>query len=691
MTWSALRTFRDGRVGKVHRLARARARGLEVPETRWARFDALPDALLPVPLGVPCIVRSAATDEDTDEGTAAGRYASVVVRDRGAFDEAVREVLASMGGQGVVFVQALAEDALGPGARGGVLFFDGFHYERTEAAGHNRALTAGEERGEVVAGDLERGDPFSSWLRRLARVFASELESAPALDVEYARSGERLVLLQARPARFPVRRNPVLSLANHREILGDLPSPWVVDALLRAGGGAIDEFVRIDPEVGRWDARYAQAHGGRAWLDFSFFFRLMDHWGLPRTFVTEGVGGEWGRPEDGRIRFGRMLRCAPRLVRLQLQNRAVVRAIPKSLARLDAALDGARSLEDWFEATVVGLDVALRTNFAINGALSGIVRVRQALRIRGRARVVTEEMMEGYEALRRLGEAERGPALLSWLERFGHRGPLESDPMQPRFAELEDMLRADLASDAGAKKKVGGEAEVAPASPGGAAPRTGWFFRMDAVRESFRDELMRRWLRLRQGLLGAAEDAVARGVLEQREDAFLLGAEVASSESTWREVASARRDERTELEGAALPLTGRLDDIERALTHGAEGAAAPDGELRGIGIGTREVEGIVLQARDLPGLLQEIERGERPPLGEGVVLHVPALEPSWGILFGRVGAVITDIGGELSHASILLREAGATAVVNCSGAAARLRDGDRVRIEPRKGIVKRLS
>jgi hypothetical protein len=39
------------------------------------------------------------------------------------------------------------------------------------------------------------------------------------LDREFARDATGYVLLQVRPALFPLQRNPTLSLANHEEIL----------------------------------------------------------------------------------------------------------------------------------------------------------------------------------------------------------------------------------------------------------------------------------------------------------------------------------------------------------------------------------------------------------------------------------------------------------------------------------------
>ncbi|QDV09545.1 Chondramide synthase cmdD [Planctomycetes bacterium Poly30] len=687
MRWRPLTEFRDERIGKIARLRTAVRRGILVPPTVWARAASLQAVTAdqvspPSAFGPPWIVRSAAPDEDGAEGTAAGRYESVEVMEPGAFQAAVSTVADSMRdalGEGAsVFVQPL----LRPEA-GGVAFFDGFFYERSESPGGNRAITAGEARGDVERADLVRGEPWSNWLRRVGAAFEADTrEGGAALDIEYVRTGDSYTLLQARPARFSVRRNPILSLANHREILGDHPSPWVTSALVQAGRGALEEFARIDPEIQRWNGQYAEACAGRAWLSFSFFFRLMDHWGLPRTFVTDGVGGESGGPEDARPLLGRMLRKSPRLIRLQLQNRRTIRRIPEALAGFDERLKSARTLPEWFDATAFGLDLALRTNFAINGAWTGIARVRGALRIRGRARVVTEEMMAAYEGLAEEEPQQREGALDAWLRRFGHRGPLESDPMQPRFRELRDVLLADLLS----RERV----DAAPSLP---EAKTGFLFRIDQIREQFRDDLMRRWETLRTGVLGAAEEAVRAGLLESASDAFLLDGASMKTPELWREAVREARERRIVEARFDPPLTARRDAIEEAerlATEGSEvdaGAAPP--ELRGIGVGTGIVRGRVHRASDLTsflGWLSAHPRAEHP-----VILVVPALEPSWSVVFGRIAGAITEIGGELSHASILLRESGTPAIVNCHHASRTLEDGDEVELDANSGRVRRIG
>ncbi|MFT6111151.1 MAG: pyruvate,water dikinase, partial [Planctomycetota bacterium] len=617
-------------------------------------------------------------------GTAAGRYESVEVTRAPAFAAAVATVVQSMRsakGEGAsVFVQPLLQPEAG-----GVAFFDGFFYERSESPGGNRAITAGEARGDVTRADLIRGELWSDWLRKVGAAFSADLKGGAALDIEYVRTGDACTLLQVRPARFPVRRNPILSLANHREILGDHPSPWVTAALVDAGRGALEEFARIDPEINGWDGQYAEACAGRAWLSFSFFFRLMDLWGLPRTFVTDGVGGESGGPEDARPRMGRMVVKSPKLLRLQWQNRQTIRRIPGALAGFDERLGSAQTLEDWYEVTVFGLDVALRTNFAINGAWTGISRIRSALRISGRARVVTEEMMAAYEQLAERDLNAREAALDEWLRRFGHRGPLESDPVQPRFRELRLVLLADLMS-----RKVASEAS---ASVDMAKAKTGFLFRIDRIREQFRDDLMRRWETLRAGILGAAEAAVLAGTLEKAEDAFLLDGAAVRTPDAWRETVQSARERRSLEAAFDPPLTARresIEEAERGLTSGAQGDAAEgSSELIGIGVGTGVVRGRVRRASDLMSFMGWLT--ERGTADGAIILVVPALEPSWSVVFGRIAGVVTEIGGELSHASILLRESRTPAVVNCHRASRRLSDGDEVELDAGSGQVRILG
>ena len=73
----------------------------------------------------------------------------------------------------------------------------------------------------------------------------------------------------------------------------------------------------------------------------------------------------------------------------------------------------------------------------------------------------------------------------------------------------------------------------------------------------------------------------------------------------------------------------------------------------------------------------------------GDVLVCPVTSPVWSVLFSRIGALVTDTGGILSHPAIIAREYGVPAVVAAGNATAVLRDGQQVTVDGDAGIVHR--
>jgi rifampicin phosphotransferase len=71
----------------------------------------------------------------------------------------------------------------------------------------------------------------------------------------------------------------------------------------------------------------------------------------------------------------------------------------------------------------------------------------------------------------------------------------------------------------------------------------------------------------------------------------------------------------------------------------------------------------------------------------GDVLVCPVTSPVWSVLFSRIGALVTETGGVLSHPAIIAREYGVPAVVATGNATALLRDGQRVTVDGDAGIV----
>ena len=75
----------------------------------------------------------------------------------------------------------------------------------------------------------------------------------------------------------------------------------------------------------------------------------------------------------------------------------------------------------------------------------------------------------------------------------------------------------------------------------------------------------------------------------------------------------------------------------------------------------------------------------------GDVLVCRSSNVSWIPLFTIAGAVVTDVGGALSHAAVVAREFGVPAVVGVGVAFERLRDGMLVEVDGDRGTVREIS
>ncbi len=71
----------------------------------------------------------------------------------------------------------------------------------------------------------------------------------------------------------------------------------------------------------------------------------------------------------------------------------------------------------------------------------------------------------------------------------------------------------------------------------------------------------------------------------------------------------------------------------------------------------------------------------------GDVLVVVATTPAWTSLFAMASAVVTDIGGPLSHSSIVAREYGIPAVMATGVATRRIHNGQTVTVDGTAGTV----
>lgn len=112
------------------------------------------------------------------------------------------------------------------------------------------------------------------------------------------------------------------------------------------------------------------------------------------------------------------------------------------------------------------------------------------------------------------------------------------------------------------------------------------------------------------------------------------------------------------------------------------GQAGGGDAVKGIAASPGVVEGVVRVLR---------HENELSQLQPGEILVAVITAPSWAAAFSVVAGVVTDIGGLMSHAAIVCREYGMPAVVSTGFATARLKTGQRVRVDGNKGTVTVLA
>ena len=292
------------------------------------------------------------------------------------------------------------------------------------------------------------------------------------------------------------------------------------------------------------------------------------------------------------------------------------------------------------------------------------------------------------------------PEVQEFLARYGHRNTVELDVGVPSWKEdpsyVVDLVNGYL--EAGTYREALQRFEDARTEAEAAIPRLcdqlvrsghkGQARRLERLLRDFRAmfgvrELSKFYLRhaltlYREQLLAVGAELAAQGRLEKTEDVFFT--DMARIRSGQDLAAHVRRN-REEFRLNQLRTAPRL----MASTGESLYAAASDGEeggLRGIPVSPGVHEGPVR-------ILEHPEEGHR--LEKGDILVATGTNPAWTPLFLKLGALIMETGGPISHGSVVAREYGVPAVAGVGGATRQLREGQRVRVNGETGSVEILD
>jgi rifampicin phosphotransferase len=182
-------------------------------------------------------------------------------------------------------------------------------------------------------------------------------------------------------------------------------------------------------------------------------------------------------------------------------------------------------------------------------------------------------------------------------------------------------------------------------------------------------------------LLESGRDLAARGELEDAGDIFFVPLDTlkrfASGEAINLKEAVSRNRAEYEREQARRQVPRILLSTGEAFYEGLSDADAGPNDLAGEGVSPGLAEGVVRVVID--------PRGTR--LEPGEILVCPATDPGWTPLFLAAGGLVMEIGGMVTHGSVVAREYGIPAVVGVEAATTRLKTGQRVRVDGTVGRV----
>lgn len=91
------------------------------------------------------------------------------------------------------------------------------------------------------------------------------------------------------------------------------------------------------------------------------------------------------------------------------------------------------------------------------------------------------------------------------------------------------------------------------------------------------------------------------------------------------------------------------------------------------------------------GKARIVRKPEEAQLHEGEILVAPFTDPGWTPLFQSAVALVTEVGGLMTHGSVVAREYGIPAVVGVEDALKKIKDGQIIRVDGTRGYVELIE
>ena len=291
-----------------------------------------------------------------------------------------------------------------------------------------------------------------------------------------------------------------------------------------------------------------------------------------------------------------------------------------------------------------------------------------------------------------------------FLEKYGMRGVGEIDFGQPRWRDdptpvmhtLQSYLQIDqaFAPDVLFAKGEKAAQEAVDRIVLSASQQHGGFIKakiaraaarrirlLMGARESPKFFAIRTMGIARKALLEVGQEFVDAGTINRADDLVFLKLNELESLS------------KNETRGWKSLIAERHANYERELRRRqVPRVLVSDGRAFYEGVGAETDTGDIISGSPVsPGVAEGIVHVVLDPRGvhlaPGEILVCPGTDPAWTPLFMAAGGLVTEVGGMMTHGSVVAREYGIPAVVGVHQATLRLLDGQKIRVDGTQGKI----
>ena len=297
-------------------------------------------------------------------------------------------------------------------------------------------------------------------------------------------------------------------------------------------------------------------------------------------------------------------------------------------------------------------------------------------------------------------------AIETFMARYGMRGVGEIDMGEARWRDrpepimqtiqsylqiTDEALAPDVLFARGAKAAEEAIEKLAAAArrqPGGWLKEK--FVRFAArrirvlmgMREAPKFFIVRVFGSVRNEILASGREFSEQGLIERPDDLFFLHvreleALARKEQRDWKALIAARR--------AVHEREARRRQIPRVLV--SDGRAFYEGLSVGVDGDESIISGSPVSPGVVEGIVHVVFNPNETQLAPGEILVCPGTDPAWTPLFMAAGGLVTEVGGMMTHGSVVAREYGIPAVGGVHQATQRLKNGQRIRLDGTAGKI----